>query len=66
MDFAKTLMLGQPITVNEAAEILGYEKVSNFIDIFKKHHGYSPGSMKKKMYANVHVPAENGNSVHFS
>ena len=58
MDFAKTLLLGKPITVNEAAEILGYEKVSNFIDIFKKHHGYSPGSMKKRMFANVPVPVQ--------
>ena len=53
MDFAKSLLLGKPITVNEAAEILGYEKVSNFINIFKKHHGYSPGSMKKRMYETV-------------
>jgi AraC-like DNA-binding protein len=48
MEMARTLLLQQPLTVNEAAEIMGYEKVSNFIDIFKKHHGYSPGSMKRK------------------
>ena len=65
MDFAKTLMMGKPISVNETAELLGYEKVSNFIDIFKKHHGFSPGSMKKRMYANVNVPVTS-NSVHFS
>jgi AraC-like DNA-binding protein len=57
MDHAKTLLLGKPITVNEAAELLGYEKVSNFIDIFKKHHGYSPGSMKKR-FANASAPVE--------
>lgn len=47
MELAKDLLLQKPLTVNEAAEMMGYEKVSNFIDIFKKHHGYSPGSMKK-------------------
>ena len=52
MDFAKHLIMGKPISINEAAEILGYEKVSNFIDIFKKHHGYSPGRMKKRLYGN--------------
>jgi AraC-like DNA-binding protein len=48
MEMARTLLLQKPLTVNETAEIMGYEKVSNFIDIFKKHHGYSPGSIKKK------------------
>lgn len=49
MNLAKSLLLERPLTVNETAEILGYEKVSNFIDIFKKHHGFSPGRMKKSM-----------------
>ena len=49
MNLAKNLLLEKPLSVNEAAEILGYEKVSNFIDIFKKHHGFSPGRMKKRM-----------------
>jgi len=48
MQLAKNLLLEKPLTVNEAALMLGYEKVSNFIDIFKKHHGMSPGSVKKK------------------
>jgi AraC-like DNA-binding protein len=34
--------------VNDVAELMGYEKVSHFIEIFKKHHGGSPGSIKKK------------------
>lgn len=48
MNLAKTLLLEQPLTVYQTASKLGYEKVSNFIWIFKKHHGYSPGSIKKK------------------
>ncbi|MHA4845300.1 helix-turn-helix domain-containing protein [Flavitalea antarctica] len=48
MDLAKQLMLENSLSVNETAERLGYEKVSNFIEIFKKHHGYSPGVLKKK------------------
>ena len=48
MEMARELILQRPLTVNETAELMGYEKVSNFIDIFKKYHGYSPGSIKKK------------------
>ena len=53
MNLAKMLLLEQPLSVNEAAFRLGYEKVSNFIWIFKKHHGYSPGSIKKKSLSNL-------------
>lgn len=53
MNLAKLLLLEQPLTVNQAANLLGYEKVSNFIEIFKKHHGFSPGSMKKKGFSNM-------------
>lgn len=48
MELARTLMMQRPYTVNEIAEMMGYEKVSHFIEIFKKHHGFSPGSIKKK------------------
>jgi AraC-like DNA-binding protein len=48
MDLAKQLMIENTLNVNDTAERLGYEKVSNFIEIFKKHHGYSPGMLKKK------------------
>jgi AraC-like DNA-binding protein len=48
MEMARTMMLQKPYSVNEIAELMGYEKVSHFIEIFKKHHGYSPGSIKKK------------------
>jgi AraC-like DNA-binding protein len=36
-----------PRTVKEVAYMLGYEKVSNFIEIFKKHYHYPPGQLKK-------------------
>lgn len=48
MEMARTLMLQKPCSVSEMAEVMGYEKVSHFIEIFKKHHGCSPGSIKKK------------------
>lgn len=48
MEHAKRLMLEKPITVNEVAAMLNYEKVSSFIETFKKHHGYSPGHLKRK------------------
>lgn len=48
MELARTVMMQRPYTVNEIAELMGYEKVSHFIEIFKKHHGFSPGSIKKK------------------
>jgi len=48
MEHAKRLMLEKHVTVNEVASILNYEKVSSFIETFKKHHGYSPGHLKRK------------------
>lgn len=48
MEHAKRLMLEKPVTVNEVAAMLNYEKVSSFIETFKKHHGYSPGHLKRK------------------
>lgn len=53
MDLARTIMLQKPYSVNEIAELMGYEKVSHFIEIFKKHHGCSPGSIKKKQLENA-------------
>lgn len=53
MNLAKLLLLEKPLTVYQTAHLLGYEKVSNFIEIFKKHHGFSPGSMKKKGFSNL-------------
>ena len=53
MEMARTILLQNPYSVNEIAELMGYEKVSHFIEIFKKHHGCSPGSIKKKQFENV-------------
>ncbi|WP_207514642.1 helix-turn-helix transcriptional regulator [Longitalea luteola] len=47
LEMAKVLLMQHPYTVNEIAELMGYEKVSHFIEIFKKHHGCSPGAIKK-------------------
>ena len=48
MNFAKRLLLETPLTVNEVATRLDYEKVNNFIDMFKRHHGISPGELRRK------------------
>ena len=53
MELARTILLQKPYSVNEIAELMGYEKVSHFIEIFKKHHGCSPGSIKKKQFENA-------------
>lgn len=53
MELARTIMSQKPYSVNEIAELMGYEKVSHFIEIFKKHHGCSPGSIKKKQLENA-------------
>lgn len=53
MEMAKALLLQHPFSVNEIAELMGYEKVSHFIEIFKKHHGCSPGSIKKRQLAEI-------------
>jgi AraC-like DNA-binding protein len=47
MEHARQLLMERNLSVNEVANMLEYEKVSCFIDIFKKHHGHSPGAIKK-------------------
>jgi len=47
MDHAMHLLKNESLSVNEVAQRLHYEKVSGFIEMFKKHHGVSPGSLKK-------------------
>jgi len=49
MDFAKRLLLENDMTVNEIATRLDYEKVNNFISMFKRYHGISPGSLRRKI-----------------
>lgn len=48
MENAMRLLTERPLSVNEVATMLGYEKVSCFIDMFKKHHGFSPGTLRKR------------------
>ncbi|HEX7845533.1 MAG TPA: AraC family transcriptional regulator [Chitinophagaceae bacterium] len=49
MNLAKQILYEKPLSVNEVAAMLGYEKASNFIEIFKKHFGFSPGSIRRRM-----------------
>ncbi len=48
MEYAKKLLQEQQVSVNTIAQMLNYESVSNFIETFKKHHGFSPGRIKKQ------------------
>ena len=47
MEHAKQLLVQDDLPVNEVAGRLKYEKVSSFIDAFKRLFGYSPGQLKK-------------------
>lgn len=49
MQLARHLMDQQPISVKEVAYMLGYEKTSNFITMFKKYYDFSPGTLRKKL-----------------
>jgi AraC-like DNA-binding protein len=49
MERAKQLLTDRNLSVNDVANMLEYEKVSCFIDMFKKHYGHSPGAMRKKL-----------------
>lgn len=46
MNLAKWLLQEKKISVSETAYMLGYEKVSAFITMFKKFHKVLPGSFK--------------------
>jgi AraC-like DNA-binding protein len=46
MELAKWLLQEKKISVSETAYMLGYEKVSAFICMFKKYHKILPGSLK--------------------
>lgn len=48
MELARQLMENNTSSVNEMADMLGYEKVSYFIEIFKKYHGFCPGEIRKR------------------
>jgi AraC-like DNA-binding protein len=48
MELAKCLLQEKRISVSETAYMLGYVKVSAFINMFKKRHKVLPGSLNKK------------------
>lgn len=48
MELAKRLLQEKRMGVSETAYMLGYEKVSAFIYMFKKYHKVLPGSFNKK------------------
>lgn len=45
MQLAKLILEEGGISVGSLADEMGYQKVSHFITLFKKHHGYAPGSV---------------------
>jgi AraC-like DNA-binding protein len=47
MKKAREILSQSAYSVTEIASLLGYEKVSRFIDMFKKHYGKSPGAFRK-------------------
>ncbi|HEV8282974.1 MAG TPA: AraC family transcriptional regulator [Chitinophagaceae bacterium] len=47
MEYAKRLVNEHQGTITEIAYTLGYEKVSQFIAMFKKHNGCLPGMLRK-------------------
>jgi AraC-like DNA-binding protein len=48
MIYARELIKENNRTVTETAYMLGYEKVSHFIYMFKKHTGCLPGSLRRR------------------
>lgn len=49
MDFGRRLLLEKTLSVNEVAAMLEYDKVSNFIEMFKRRHGVSPGALQRQV-----------------
>ncbi|MFT3934184.1 MAG: AraC family transcriptional regulator [Chitinophagaceae bacterium] len=54
MNYARKLLEGQLLSVKEVAIRLQYENVSGFIEMFKRHHGVSPGSLIKPLGKQPH------------
>ena len=46
MELAKKMILEKKISVKKMAQLLGYKQVTPFIEVFVKHHGFTPGSLK--------------------
>ena len=45
---AKRVLLMSNSSINDIAMQFNYETVSSFIEMFKRHHGVSPGSLRKQ------------------
>jgi AraC-like DNA-binding protein len=54
MELARHLLSENGLTVRQVALNLGYENVSNFIEIFRKNCGCSPGSIKKNRVSRLY------------
>lgn len=48
MSIARTAISRHDMSVAEASEEAGYDNVSHFIAVFKRHHGQTPGEMRKQ------------------
>lgn len=51
MNYARHLIEEKKVNVTDAAYTLGYQKVSHFISMFKKHFGLLPGKLKERKTA---------------
>ncbi len=51
MAYARHLIEEKKMNVTDAAFALGYQKVSHFITMFKKHYGLLPGKLKERKTA---------------
>jgi AraC-like DNA-binding protein len=48
MSYAKELLEGKKVTVTEVAYMMGYEKVSQFSNLFKRYYGLLPGAIQRR------------------
>ncbi|MBB3112822.1 two-component system response regulator YesN [Paenibacillus phyllosphaerae] len=47
MEKAKVWLLDEQLSIKAVAEMIGYEDVTYFYRVFKKHYGVAPGEMRK-------------------
>ena len=48
MQKARSLILETDKPIKEVACLTGYERITGFISAFRKHFGYTPGSLRRK------------------
>ena len=56
MKKAENILLSKEITVREVCDIIGYQDMKNFYDLFKKRNGCTPGEFREKMIHDVLKP----------